>query len=473
MPFPMPVAYDFRPDTHVLVLTFVLSLCTGLLFGLAPALQATKTDLAPALKEGSSLFFRTHRRFSLRNLLIVWQVAGSLTLLIILGLLSLGIQTTLGIQAGINPKNLYSIALDPVRDGYSGPQAAAFLNRLLERVKALPSVKAATLTETVPISIPGTWMKVSSAAGNERMNVAAIKHVIGSAYFDTTGISVLVGRSFREPDEAEDSTTAIISESLADQLWQGQESVGRSIDVGSGEMAAATGLWPGSVDHRPTMSRSGLQRFEVIGVAANVTEDIVVGKLRPSSYSHPSLQGITLMVRTMPGVDALSIVRREISAIDERITPVNARSMDDQIGRFMAPLKMAAWTYALVGAFGLVLAGVGLAGVTAYAVAQRTREIGIRIALGARGGAILSLVMKEGFVLIIAGTVVGMCGGWAGARMLSSMNASVGTVTSTSPSNPTVLAGAPLVLALLTLLACYLPARRSTRIDPVVALRQE
>jgi hypothetical protein len=313
------------------------------------------------------------------------------------------------------------------------------------------------------------------------MNVAAIKHVIGSAYFDTTGISVLVGRSFREPDEAEGSTTTIISESLADQLWQGHESVGRSIDVGSGEMAAATGLWPGSVDHRPTMSRSGLQRFEVIGVAANVTEDIVVGRprpaiyfpLRPSSYSHPSLQGITLMVRTMPGVDALSIVRREISAIDERITPVNARSMDDQIGRFMAPLKMAAWTYALIGAFGLVLAGVGLAGVTAYAVAQRTREIGIRIALGARGGAVLSLVMKEGFVLIIAGTVVGMCGGWAGARMLSSMNASVGTVTSTSPSNPTVLAGAPLVLALLALLACYLPARRSTRIDAAVALRQE
>jgi predicted permease len=481
MPFPMPVAYDLRPDAHVLVLTVVLSLCTGLLFGLAPALQATRADLVSALKDGGNLFFRTHRRVSLRNLLIVWQVAGSLTLLVILGLLSFGIQTTLGIQAGINPKNLYSIALDPVRDGYSSAQSAAFLNRLLDRVKALPSVKAATLTETVPVSIPGTWMRVSSAGSEERMTIAAIKHVIGSDYFETTGIPVLLGRGFRKQDEADNSTTAIISETLARQLWKSKESVGRSLDVGNGEIMPAMGLWPGSFDHRPTVSGSGLQRFEVIGVAANVTEDILVGKprpaiyfpLRPSTYSHPSLQGITLMVRTIPGVDALSMVRREIAAIDERITPVNGRSMEDQIDRFMAPLRMAAWTYAFIGAFGLVLAGVGLAGVTAYAVAQRIREIGIRIALGAKRGAVLSLVMKEGLVLIIAGTAFGMCGGWVEARMLASMNSSVGTVTSTSTSDPTVLVGAPLLLALLALIACYLPARRSTRIDPAVALRQE
>jgi predicted permease len=481
MPFPMPVAYDFRPDAHVLVLTFVLSLCTALLFGLAPALQATRTDLAPALKEGANLFFPTHRRFSLRNLLIVWQVAGSLTLLVVLGLLSLGIQTTLGIQAGINPRNLYSIALDPVRDGYTGAQAAAFLHRVLDRVKALPAVEAATLTETVPVSIPGSWTRVSATAGEEKMTVAAIQHVVGTGYFETAYIAMMVGRTFRRQDEVENSTTAIISEALARRLWNGKEAVGRWIDVRNGEIAAATGLWPGSFDRRPTATGSGLGRFEVIGEAANVTEDIVVGKprpaiyfpLRPSSYSRPSLEGITLMVRTIPGVDALSMVRREISAIDDRIVPVNARSMEDQVSRFMAPLRMAAWTYALIGAFGLVLAGVGLAGVTAYAVARRTREIGIRIALGAKRGSVLSLVMKEGLILIIAGTAVGMCGAWAGARMLASMNSSVGTVTSTSTSDPTVLVGAPLLLALLAFLACFLPARRSTRIDPVVALRQE
>jgi putative ABC transport system permease protein len=166
-------------------------------------------------------------------------------------------------------------------------------------------------------------------------------------------------------------------------------------------------------------------------------------------------------------------VRREISTIDTGITPFNARSMNDQIDQFMAPLRMAAWTYGLIGVFGLALASVGLAGVTAYSVAQRSREIGIRIALGAKNQDVLSLVMKEGLVLVATGTIIGMSGAWAGARLLASMNSSVGTVSSTSTSDPTVLIGAPLLLALLALIACYIPARRSMLIDPVVALRQE
>jgi predicted permease len=482
MPFPMPVAYDLRPDGRVLALTFVLTVCTGLLFGLAPALQATNTDVAPALKEGANLFFRKHRQFSLRNLLIVWQVAGSLTLLVVLGLLSLGIQTTLGIQAGINTKNLYSVAVDPVRDGYSGAQAEIFLNRLLDRMQALPGIQAATLTETVPVSIPGAWVKVASASREEKISLGAIRHVVGRGYFDTTGIPVLSGRGFRKQDEAASSTAVIVSETLARQLWKDQPAIGQAIDVGNGEPAAAIGMWPGSFDYRRIIAGSAFQRFDVVGVAANVSEGVAaVGKPRPaiyfplraSSYSHPSLHGTTLMLRTIPGVDALSLVRREMAAIDERITPVNARSMEEQIARFMAPLRMAAWTYALIGAFGLILSGVGLAGVTSYTVAQRSREIGIRIALGARSRAVLSLVMKEGLVLILAGTAVGMCGAWAGARMLAFMNSSVGTVTSTSTSDPIVLMGAPLLLALLALIACYVPAHRSTRIDPAVALRQE
>ena len=147
--------------------------------------------------------------------------------------------------------------------------------------------------------------------------------------------------------------------------------------------------------------------------------------------------------------------------------------MDDHIERFMAPLRSAAWTYGVVGVFGLVLAAVGLAGVTAYAVAQRRREIGVRMALGAGGRDVLWLVMKEGFALVAAGTAIGMCGAWAGARFLAATNASVGKVSSTSTSDPTVLVGAPLLLAVLALVACYVPARKSVRIDPSMALRQE
>lgn len=232
---------------------------------------------------------------------------------------------------------------------------------------------------------------------------------------------------------------------------------------------------------RRTVDGDGLKRFEVVGVAADVTEGLIVGKPHPAlyfplqaySYSHPSLRGITIMVRSVPGADVLAAVRHEIGRMDQKITPFNARSMSDQTDQFMAPLRMAAWTYAVIGAFGLILAGVGLAGVTAYSVARRTRGIGVRMALGARTQGVLSLVMKEGFVLVSAGTLVGMIAAWAGARFLSSMNSSVGTVSSTSTSNPIVLLGAPVLLAVLAMIACYLPARRSMQVDPVTALRQE
>jgi ABC-type lipoprotein release transport system permease subunit len=178
-------------------------------------------------------------------------------------------------------------------------------------------------------------------------------------------------------------------------------------------------------------------------------------------------------VRAAPGVDGIAMVRREVSAIDDGIVPFNARSMEDQIGQFIAPLRMAAWTYGLIGVFGLVLASVGLAGATAYAIAQRRREIGIRRALGASNQDVLWLIMSEGLVLVTIGTSLGMAGSWAGARILSAMNSSVGRVTSTSTSDPTVLIGAPILLAFLALIACYIPARKSMLIDPSITLREE
>jgi len=480
MPFPMPVAFDFRPDGRVLLLTLALSFCTGLLFGLAPALQSTRTDVMPALEGANGIFLRTHRRFSPRNVLMVCQMAGSLTLLVILGLLSLGVQTTLGIQTGFNPQDLYLTALDPIRDGYSGERATVFFARLLDRVKALPGISAAALTETVPVSMPGTAVTVSTPSSQQQVTVRAIKHVVGADYFETAGISVLSGRGFRREDVTDHSTRVVVSEALARELWSAGESVGRQIEIGNGEIGPPK-ILPGSFDFRPTVIGNGVQTFEIAGVAANVAEGLVVQKpkpalyfpITPSSYAQPSLQGVTLMVRAAPGVDALAMVRREVSKIDDGIMPFNARSMNDQIGKFIAPLRLAVWTYGLIGGFGLVLTSVGLAGVTAYTIVQRRREIGIRMALGASSQEVLLLVMREGLTLVTIGAAFGMAGAWAGARMLSAMNSSVGRVTSTSTSDPTVLIGAPVLLALLALIACYLPARKSMLIDPSMALREE
>jgi ABC-type antimicrobial peptide transport system permease subunit len=179
------------------------------------------------------------------------------------------------------------------------------------------------------------------------------------------------------------------------------------------------------------------------------------------------------MVRAAPGVDALGAVRREIAAMDPSVVPFDLRSMDEHIDRFMAPLRMSSWTYGLIGIFGLVLSAVGLAGMTAYSVAQRGREIGIRMALGARRVDVLGLVMREALRLVVVGAAIGMAGAWTGSRLLAAMSSSVGHVTTTSNTDPVVVVGAPAMLSLLALAACYLPARRSMSVDPVVALRQE
>jgi putative ABC transport system permease protein len=235
---------------------------------------------------------------------------------------------------------------------------------------------------------------------------------------------------------------------------------------------------PGTFDFRSGILGKGRHIFEVVGVAKDVAEDFIASKKHPAiyfplhavDYAQPSLSGVTLMLRGVPGVDVIGAVQREISATDANLTPYNARSMTEQIAQFMSSLRGAAWTWNLIGAFGLILASVGLAGVTAYSVAQRGHEIGIRMALGAQKSDVLGLVMKEGAVLVMAGTLIGMAFTWAGVRLMSGVFFSVASVKAFDPA---LLVGAPLLLASLALVACYVPARKSMRIDPAVALRQE
>jgi putative ABC transport system permease protein len=172
-------------------------------------------------------------------------------------------------------------------------------------------------------------------------------------------------------------------------------------------------------------------------------------------------------------MDAITLVNRAIAAMDDGITPFYSGTMAQHIDEFMAMLRMASWTYGLIGFFGLVLAGVGLAGMTAYSVASRNHEIGIRMALGAGRGRVLGLVMKEGAALIAVGLAFGMLGAWAGSRGLAAISAEAHQVASTSANDPLVVFGAPLVLAAMALAACYVPARRSLRVDPAVVLRGE
>jgi len=293
---------------------------------------------------------------------------------------------------------------------------------------------------------------------------------VGKDYFDTLGIPILHGRGFRKEDEADGATAVIVSDQLVRQFWPGEEALGRRIEIVADQVARTSGK-----------GRDVSRAYEIVGVARDSKVEFVVEPakpaiyfpLHPADFAQPSIGGFTLMMRAVPGSDAVGPVRREVQAMDPNLTPFNARTMQEQIEPMIFVIRMGTMVYGFQGVFGLILAAVGLAGVTAYSVNQRRREIGIRIALGATSGDVLGLVMREGVVLVTIGTVIGLAGARVLTRLLSSFMSSVWRTTSSSMYDPVLLAGAPLLLAALALAACYLPARRSTRINPVVALRCE
>jgi predicted permease len=480
--FPMPIEFHLQPDFRVLLFTLALTLFTGLAFGLVPAFDATRTDLTPALKEGGAVRVSRYRRLSARNLLVISQVAGSLTLLLITGFLVIGHRRIANVSAGFDPRNLYLVSLDPMHEGYSGAQAAAFFPELQHRVQRLPGIAGAALMDRAPMSMIGhplVTLSVSGAgqAGPSEVHYAQ-KHLVGREYFETAGIPILFGRGFRKEDETADTRVAIVSEKLVTDVWKGADPLGRRIEVGADEVPR---FMFGGSGRFGSIGKAGV--FEIVGVAANVREGLdfdpknepalIYIPLGPADYSRPALNGLTLMVRSAPGVDALRAVRREIASMDANLTPFNARGMTEQIDQLMFPVWVALWTYGCIGISGLILASIGVAGVTAYSVARRGREIGIRVALGARNGDVLGLVMKESAALVLVGSAAGIAGAWAGMRLLSSALSMVARAAGSSASDPMLLAGAPALLAALALLASYLPARRSLRIDPVAALRQE
>jgi predicted permease len=461
-PTPMPIDLDVRPDWTVLAFTFVLALIAGVGFGLAPALAATKTDFGPALKEGAVTRLRGYRRFGLRNLLMVYQVSGSLMLLIITGFIVLGFSNMSKANAKFDPANLYLLSIDPVRDGYSPNQTASLFEKLRERLQGAPAVESAAFTDVAPgnmFALGSTVFTVPAAGGEPAKVLKSVKKdIAGANYFKTLRVKVSAGREFSSRDEEDASNAAqpaILSEIAAAAMFGSADPIGRRI-----------------VNEK--------ESFEVVGVVPDIQGESLGVKPPPAvfvpltkrAYTRPPSGGMTLMVRaSAPGGDAINEIRHEIWAMDPNLSVFNVRTMNEYLEQSTTIMRWTSIVYGGFGIFGLILASVGLAGVTAYSVAQRRQEIGIRMALGARPGQVLRLVMREGAGLVMVGSVVGFLGAWAIARVLSAISAEMAETL--SAKQPLLMIGAPLLLAGLAMLACYFPARRSTRIDPVTALRQE
>jgi len=390
---------------------------------------------------------------------VLQQVTASLMVLLLTGFVLLGIGNATHVDLGFEPSNLYVMSVDPVRDGYPPAQASALLADLPERLGRVPGVTSACLAASTPAALIGGENLIASKMNlfnGPRQGRRLRGSRVGAGFFETLGISLVQGRTFREDDERAATSIVIVNETMAREEWPGQRAVGQVLDAGTG-------------------------RFEVVGVVGDIRPVFAFDKASAQVYfpvsaatlTRPSVSGVTLYVRGGAGVDGTLAARRELDRIDPTLTLFNAGSMDEQVRRMLYLMRVVTAVYGGVGVFGLLLAAVGLGGVTAHAVARRTHEVGVRVALGAARRDVLRLVLGEGVAIVGVATVLGLVAAFATLRALRSFLEALAAATETSTSNPWLIVGAPALLATLALLACYVPARRALRINPVEALRAE
>jgi predicted permease len=452
----------------VFLFTLAIAVIAGIGFGLTPALSTARTDFVTALKDGWQTSLRGYRRFGLRNLFVVYQVAVSLMLLLVTGFVVIGYQRTTGIDPGFETADLYLLSLDPARDGYSAERSAELLQSLPPRLAGLPTVRALTLAERAPasdmVAIPN--IRVSTGAGGdggEQVQHSVVRQRIGANYFAALGVPLLQGREFTAYDQQASSsagaapereTPVVINQTAARELFGGDNPLGGRI-------------------------RQDKESYIVIGVARDVSSGLMMAKPQPTvnlplTADHfGGAQAVTLLIRGMAGADTITAVRNEVAAIDSNLTLFNVRPMSEHLDQFNVVIRWSTMMNGGVAVFGMILASIGLAGVTAHAVARRRKEIGIRMALGAGAGQVLRLVMKESVVLVAVGAVLGFAGAVGLARVFSAITAQLAQIFAVGTGDPLLVIGGPLLLVTLALLASYLPARRATRIDPLSALREE
>jgi len=469
LPDALPINMEVTPDWRALLFTLAVSLAAGIAFGLAPALACTRTDLASTLKEGALNQVRGYRRFGARNLLMVSQVAGSLMLLLIAGFFILTAYSEIRIDIAFDPSKMYLISLDPVRDRYSAEKAANLFDRLPDRLKRAPGAQEVVLTQAPPFSPlkADSPLAASADSGTQEQVVQKVaKQTIGARYFASLSVNTLEGREFDARDQRIDASQGqalpiVLNETAARGFFGSRDPLGRRISETS-------------------------RTYEVVGVVKDLSAPLsgtesgadmlrvptLYKPLTRGDFAHPPADGIIVMVRAAQGAATMAGIRREIASLDPNLVIFNVRTLAEQVDEINALSRLDTILYAAIGGFGLILAAIGLAGVTAYSVARRRKEIGIRMALGARRGQVLRLVMREGGTMVLAGSVLGLLGAFAAFRALAASNI-FGPSVSANSHDPRLVFGAPLLLAGLAMLACYIPARRSTKIDPLIALRQE
>jgi predicted permease len=439
-------------DTRALAFTTVVALLTSLLFGLAPALKISQAQPGAALKEGRSASGGVSGR-RLRSLLLITEFSLTVLLLAGAGLLLRSFSKLQAVDPGFDPARVLLAQLTPARNG-AADQWRAFYGQLSERIAALPGVEAAGLTEEIFRSGNPDGLITIEGGSPDNSATARIpfsEDVISEGFFQTLRVPLRKGRFFNAQDNQGATPVTIINETMARRFWPGEEALGKRFKLGA---AQSDNSWLTVIGVVGAMRRQGLERQPIAQI------------FRP--YLQSSQRRLILLIRATGEPTQLApVVRDEIRSIDKTVLISGVSTLESQLAGAVAQRRFQTWLLALFSALALLLAAVGIYGVMSYAVTQSARELGIRVALGAQARDVLKLVVGQGMLLAVLGAGIGLLAAFALTRVLA------GLLYDVTATDPTTFIAAPLALLAVALLACFAPARRATKVDPMVALRRE
>jgi putative ABC transport system permease protein len=456
LPDSIPRLRDASLDIRVLVFTIGISLFTGLLFGLAPALQASRLNLTETLKEGDRGSSGNRHRF--RSVLVVAEVAITLTLLVGAGLLIQSFRRVMKVNPGFKPENLLTMQVSV--NNPDGTKVSNFFQQLQENVRRLPGVQSVAVSNGLPLGVANNpiFIVVGRPLPEKGKEPGGTRYTVSDDYFKTMGIDLLKGRVFDGRDTPTSPPVMIIDDALAQQHFQNEDPIGKRI----------------------SQSTSGNPSYEIIGVVQHVEHDRLddQGSRGPQFYLSfnqipiDRLPGFTRRINVLTRTNVepstlASAVRGEISALNKDQAVFNVRTMEQIVSQSVAPRRFSMLLLTVFALVALFLASIGIYGMMSYAVAQRTREIGLRMTLGAQRGNVLRMVMGQGMKLALLGVALGLVASFALTRTMKNLLFGI------SATDPLTFVGIAGLLTFVALMACFVPARRATKVDPIIALRYE
>jgi len=456
LPQDFPRAGEINLDWRVLAFTLLASVLTGILFGFAPALQTSKTDVQESLKESGRGSSGSRRHNRLRNLLIVGEVALSVVLLVGAGLLFRSFLRLQAVDTGFTSQQLLTVQLSPAGSNYRrDADYISFYSQTIQRVNAIPGVEAVGAINTLPLGKgPTAGFRIEGRppltidkwpGGNYR--------TVSTDYFHTMNIPVLQGRAFNDRDTETTPLVVIVNQALAKRDFPNENPIGKRINLGNTD-AQGQPVW-----------------WEIVGVVSDIRNLELREAGAPEFYLsalQDSFPNMFLVVRTSVEPTAVAAsIRQAAAEVDKSAAVSDIKTMDHIVSDAVTQPRFNLFLLGLFSGIALLLSAAGIYGVTAYSVAQRTHEFGIRLALGAQVGDVLRMIIRQGMLLISAGIAIGLVASFALTRLLRSVLFGV------SVTDPLTFIVISLLLTLVALIACYVPARRATKVDPLTALRYE